>query len=455
MITFLKKQTKPAKLPFTDMAFIAIVIPLFIDRLLQMVVGVTDTFVISYTGEASVSGVSLVDQFNNIFIFISTALAAGGAVITSQYIGSGNTEKAKESAGQLLTISAVLGIVMSLFVAVFHKALLGLLFGSVEPVVMDAAIVYIRITLLSLPMITVYDAGAALYRSMGRTRTTMYVSLFYNVLNVIGNVIGVFILKAGVAGVAWPTVLSRAAGALIITILCLNKANEVHYEWSKILKFNADIQKRILRVAVPNGFENGVFQFVKVALTSIVSLFGTSQIAAYGISQTFWSLSNSLGNAGGPAFMTVIGQCMGDENTDAAEYYFHRFDKILVLIGTVWNLIIVLSLPVILRFYAVSEETRHMVFLLVLLHNIFCAILSPYWGSSASGLRAAGDIRFTVVVAIASTVIVRLGISGLFGIILGMGAYGVAWSMVLDWAVRSVIIIGRIKSGRWKTNRLI
>ena len=336
-------DTKENNRPFSDRDLYLLVFPLFIERLLQMFVGMMDTFIISYTGEASVSGVSLIDQVSNVYIFVSTAIAAGGAVITSQYIGSKNKDKAGESASQLLMISTFFAIIIAFFTYTGKSPLLHFLFGRVEDDVMTAAITYLAITALSYPMIAIYDSGAALYRSLGMTNVTMKLSIISNLINLIGNFIGVFILHAGVAGVAWPTLFARSFQAIVITVLCFRKDKAACYRLKHIFRFNADLLKRILHVAVPNGVENGVFQFVKVAMSSIVSLFGTTQIAANGIAQTFWSLTNSFGNAGGPAFTTVIGQCMGDENVDAAEYYFKRFARMLVWIGGGWN--IFLSLP--------------------------------------------------------------------------------------------------------------
>ena len=448
-------RQKPAKLPFTDRQFVAIVLPLFIDRLLQLVVGVADTFVISFAGEQAVSGVSLVNQFNNVFIFVSTALASGGAVIISQYIGSKNRDKAGEAGSQLLMAATVFSLLVSALIYMIRSGILHFLFGHVEQAVMDAALTYLAVTVLSYVGIAVYDAGAAMYRSMGRTRVTMYVSLIYNMVNLVGNVIGVFVLRAGVLGVAWPTVISRLLGAVIITVLCFNEKNAVVYQKKSIFCFDPEMLKRVLNVAVPNGVENGVFQFVKVALSSIVSLFGTSQIAANGIAQNFWSLSNAFGNAGSPAFTTVIGQCMGDENEEAAEYYFHRFDKILALGGLIWNVILQAMLPFVLHFYAVSDETRSLIFWAVLVHNAFGFWLFPYWNSTAAGLRAAGDIRFTMVTAVFSTVCVRLVLSYLLGVSLGMGLKGVVVAMIADWVVRGGILIWRVRTGKWKSRRLI
>lgn len=154
---------------FTDRDLRNLIVPLFVEQFLLMLVGLADTFVVSYVGEAAVSGVSLVNSFNTVLIFLFTALASGGAVIISQYIGSQNQTRASMAAGQLLMISALLSIVLSALILLFDQGLLTLLFGKVEADVMDACLTYLRISAYSFPALAVYNAGAALCRSVGKT----------------------------------------------------------------------------------------------------------------------------------------------------------------------------------------------------------------------------------------------------------------------------------------------
>ena len=213
--------------------------------------------------------------------------------------------------------------------------------------------------------------------------------------------------------------------------------------------------KRILRIAVPNGLENGVFQFVKVALSSIVALFGTCQIAANGVAQSIWSLAALAGVAMGPVFITVIGQCMGNRDTEGADYYFRKLTGITLLLSTAWNLLVFFLTPLFLKLYALEPETKQLVVCLVLLHNVFNAAAYPFSGALSNGLRAAGDVKFTMYVSIASTIAGRLFLSYLLGIVLDMGVIGIAVAMVCDWIIRAFIFILRQKSGKWKNFQVI
>lgn len=425
------------------------------EQLLVMLVGIADTFVVSYAGEAAVSGVSLVNSFNTIFIYLFTALASGGAVIISQYIGRHDTEPAGESASQLFTVSLLFSAAAAVVILMLHRQILRLMFGKVEPEVMEACVTYLRISAYSYPAIAVYNAGAAVYRSIGKTSTTMYISVLSNIINVIGNVIGVFVLNAGVAGVAYPSLAARMFSAVVITGLCFRKRERVQYRLGWILQWNRDLMRRILGIAVPNGIENGIFQFVKVALSSVAALFGTYQIAANGIAQSIWSMAALAGVTMGPVFITVIGQCMGAGDSGQAEYYFKKLLKITLLLSLIWNAMIFAVTPLLMKAYILADETKRLVILLVLIHNVFNSIVFPFSGPLGNGLRAAGDVKFTMVVSIASTIGGRLIFSLLFGIVFQMGVIGIACAMCLDWLLRAIIFYVRFKAGKWKCFKVI
>ncbi|WP_235853237.1 MATE family efflux transporter [Luxibacter massiliensis] len=440
---------------FTNLDLRKLIIPLFWEQLLEVFVGVADTFMVSHAGEAAVSGVSLVNMFNTVFLFLFAALASGGAVVVSQYIGNKDRKNGNFSAGQLVAISAVFSVVIMLIVLLLNRQLLRLLFGEVENNVMNACITYLRISAYSYPAIAIYNAGAAIYRSMGKTNVTMYLSVISNVINIVGNAIGVFVLRQGVAGVAYPSLIARSFSAVAIMSLCFRKKNEVFLEIKNLIGWNPTMIRRILGIAVPNGIENGLFQLVKVALSSITALFGTVQIAANGVAQSFWSLAALMGTAMGLAFVTVVGQCMGAGDIKAAEYYTKKLLRITFFASILWNALILIAAPIVLRRYAISDEAARLVIILILIHNLFNALFYPLSGALSNGLRAAGDVKFTMYVSISSTIGCRVIFSVLFAICLQMGVIGVALAMCLDWGIRAALFWKRFRGGKWKSFQVI
>lgn len=432
-----------------------LIVPLFLEQLLMALVGIADVFVIGFVGEAAVSGVSLVNSFNTIFLNLFTALASGGAVVISQYIGHKDKEHAGQAASQLLIASVILSVAISVVILLTNASLMRLMFGKVDADVMDACVTYLRISAYSYPALAIYNAGAVLYRSFGKTSTTMYISILANIINVIGNCIGVFGLHAGVVGVAVPSLVSRCFSAVVITILCFSAKNPVSYLGSWIMKLDVSLQKKILRIAVPNGVESGVFQLVKVALSSVVALFGTYQIAANGVAQSIWSLAALVCVTMGPVFITVIGQCMGAGDIEQAEMYFRKLTKITLVFAIAWNALIFAVTPVFMSFYALEDQTKRLVILLVLIHNIFNAVAFTFADPLGKGLRATGDVKFTTATSLFTTIGVRLIFSMIFGIWLNLGVIGIAFAMCLDWSVRGIIFWWRFKQGKWKTFKVI
>ncbi len=440
---------------FTNEDLRKMIVPLFFEQLLVMLVGIADTFIVSYVGESAVSGVSLVNMFNTVFIYLFTALASGGAVMISQYIGNKDKKNAILSSSQLLMFSTIFSIVIAVLVCATNEWLLRLMFGQVDNAVMESCVTYLRISAYSYPMLAIYNAGAAMQRSLCKTKVTMYISIIANIINVIGNIIGVFVLKAGVVGVAYPSLIARLFSAIAITILCFKTNQEAYYTKDDVLTWDVPMLSRILKIAIPNGVENGIFQLVKVALGSVVALFGTYQIAANGIAQSIWSLAALVGSAMGPVFITVIGQCQGAQDDEATQYYFKKLMKITLIFSIAWNGIVFALTPIFMQFYAVSEQTKELVIILVLIHNVFNTVAFPFSGPLSNGLRATGDVKYTMIVSIASTVGGRLVLSIILGIYCHMGVIGIAYAMCLDWSIRAIIFYMRYRSGKWKEFQLV
>lgn len=440
---------------FSNTALKTLIFPIIVEQFLALLVGIADTLMVSHVGEADVSAVSLVNQLNNVFIMVFTALASGGAVVASQYIGSRDKENGTLAASQLVMITGLISLLMTGIVLVFGYQLFGLLFGQVEADVLKSGLTYLRISAYSFLFLAVYNACAGLFRSMGKTKVLMEISIVMNAINVIGNAIGVFVLRAGVAGVAYPSLISRIFAAVAMLILAMNRNNPLTIQVRQIFAWKLQMIIRIFRIAIPNSVENGLFQIAKVALSSIVAMFGTVQIAANGVAQSFWSMAALFCIAMGPAFITVIGQYMGAGDLEGAEYYMKKMLRLTYLGGIIWNLLFFLITPFVLKLYSLSDEAVRLVMILVLLHNIFNALLCPVGFSVSNGMRAAGDVKYTMYASIFSTVVCRTALSVLFGVIFNLGVIGITLAMVCDWAVKAVLILLRWKSGRWKNFKVI
>ena len=440
---------------FSNESLKKLIIPIFMDQILIIIASIIATMMISYAGEASVSAVSLIDMINMLLINVLAALTAGGAVIVSQYIGFRDKNKSCIAASQLFTIATIISIGIMGFVFIFHKPLLKILFGNVDYNVMNLAITYFVIYSISYPFLSIYDSGAALFRSIGNSRVPMIVSIAMNAINIVGNAIGIFVFNAGVVGIAISIIISRAFAALVMVYLSLNKKNKVFISFSEIFTIKRDMIIKILNIAIPNGIENGIVQLGRILLISIIALFGTDQIAANGITNSLVMISISFATAMNIAIVSVIGQCVGAGDYAQADFYTKKLLKITYIGTIVISLAEILLLPWILNWYTLSAEVTNLTYILVIIHNCLAIIFWPLSFTLPNSLRASGDVRFTMIVSISSMFILRISFGYILGIIFNLGVIGVWLAMGADWMLRSIIYVLRFKNGKWREFKVI
>ena len=434
---------------FSNQKLIRLIIPLVIEQALTILVGMCDGVMVSSAGEAAISGVSLVDMINNVILVLFAALATGGAVVTSQFLGARQGEKARQSAGQLVLMSAVLGVAAAALCLVFAKNLMRLFFGSIDDDVMAAGLIYLRITALSFPFIALYNAGAAIFRSVGNSKVSMQVSLLMNAINVVGNAICIFVLKMGVAGVAIPTVVSRCVAAVVILLLAANPKQELCLKWGAICHADGKMIGSILRIGVPNACENSFFQLGRLIVVSMIALFGTVQTSANAVANTLDSMGIIIGQAMGLAMVTVVGQCVGAGDPEQVRHYVKKLMLWSCLSMAVCNVLIIVFVEDLISLY--SSLTVELTKTLVIIHES-CAIL--FWSASfvlPNALRAANDVRFTMWVGIGSMVAFRILGSWILCVQMGWGAIGVWIAMIIDWVCRTAFFVTRMISGKWQS----
>lgn len=434
---------------FSKSALKALIIPLLIEQILAVTVGMADVMMISNAGEAAISGVSLVDMINNLMIAIFAALATGGAVVTSQCIGARHFEEARTSAKQLIIIAISISLVIVAVSLSCNKSVLSLLFGSIDDDVMKNAMLYFAISALSYPFLAVYNSCAALFRSMGNSAISMKVSILMNIINVCGNAILIFGFKMGVAGVAIPSLVSRLVASVILLALLRNKNNVVYVDHHNI-KPNIAMIRRILFIAVPSGMENGIFNLGRIIVVSIISVFGTVHIAANAVANSIDSMGTLCGQAISLAMITVIGQCVGAGDLNQVRVYTKKLMKIAYILTIATNSVILISLPLILRIFSLSDETRSLAYILIFIHNGCAILLWPLSFVLPNALRACNDVKYTMVVSIFSMFMFRVIFSYIIGQYFGLGAIGVWIAMIIDWIFRTILFVYRFVSGKWE-----
>ena len=448
------KQEKSHYL-FDNKALMALILPLIIEQFVAVLVGMADSIMIASVGEAAVSGVSLVDQVMLLIINLFGALATGGAVVAGQYLGRKNPEEADKAANQLIWFVTILAVGVMGLVYLGKNMILQGVFGQIEPDVMEYANTYLLIVTASVPFIALYNGGAAIFRTMGNSKITMTVSLIMNAINVVGNAILIYGFHCGVEGVAIPTLVSRMTAAILITVLLLNEKQVLHLQ--KTLRYRPEKEtiKKILKIGIPNGLENSMFQLGKVLVLSLVSTFGTYAIAANAVCNVLASFQILPGMALSLAVTTVISRCVGAKDYEQVSYYTKKLLAISYISMFVTTIVICVALPFIMDVYNLSPETAKVAEEIMIFHSVSCVLIWTPAFTLPSTLRAAGDAKTCMLISIPCMWIFRIGFSYILGKYFGMGVFGVWVAMVIDWVVRVIFFVLRYCRGKWKTIRTI
>lgn len=436
---------------FSNRQLLRLIVPLVIEQGLNILVGLADGIMVSSAGEAAISGVSLVDMINAVVLTLFMGLATGGAVVTSQYLGARKIHDAQKSVGQLILMAAIIGTAFGAFCIVLARPIMKLFFGSIEVDVMEAGLIYFRITAMAFPFIALYCTAAAVFRSMGNSKLTMKISILMNLINVSGNAICVMGLKMGVAGVAIPTLVSRIVAAFLTILFLCRKQQELYLEGKYVFHFRPDMMRKILRIGIPSACENSLFNLGRAVVVSMIALFGTVQTSANAVAGTIDNVACIAGNAINMAMVTVIGQSVGNGDAKQVEYYIK---KMMLWAYGFWALnslpTLIFCRPLIGLYSSLSQETADLAFRLIWIHNGLGILMWPMSFTLPNALRAANDVQFTMRVGIASMLIIRVGLSWLLCVVLQWGATGVWIAMVADWIVRISFFLPRGISGKWK-----
>ncbi|WP_419020138.1 MATE family efflux transporter [Intestinimonas butyriciproducens] len=438
---------------FSGSALRRLIIPLVIEQFLAMTIGMADTMMVTSVGEHAVSGVSLVDNISILLINIFSALATGGAVVAAQYLGSRDEPNACAAAKQLFYAIAALSTAMMAVCLLFREPILRLVFGTLDDDVMTAAMTYFLLTSISYPFLAVYNAGAALFRSMGNSKVSMFASLLMNIVNIGLNAVLIYGVGIGVAGAGFGTLASRLVGALLMTWLICQPHNPIHISGLFRPELQNQLVKKILRIGVPNGMENGMFQVGKLMVLGLVTPLGTSATAANAIANSVAAMVNVPGNAVSLSLITVVGQCMGAGDSRQAVGYTRKLMTIVYLSMGALSLSLFFAAGPVVSFFGLTPAAARMAVEVLRWCSVFTAVFWPMSFVLPNALRAAGDARFTMIVSMFSMWVFRVGFSYL--LVPYIGLLGVWIAMFIDWVLRAAVFLFRFLRGRWKTKTVI
>lgn len=433
----------------------ALLIPVMVEQLLTSLMGTVDTIMVSNVGSEAISAVSLVDSINVLVIQAFAALAAGGTIVCSQYLGRRDEKNAENAASQVVLATTMLSVLVTAICMAVRAPLLRLIFGAVEAQVMENSEVYFFYTALSFPFIALFNSGSAIFRAQRNTRTPMMISVTSNFMNIGGNAFLIWGLHMGVAGAAIATLVSRIFCAVVVMYRLRKPCYELTVRDYRKIRPDWGCIRRVLAVGIPSGVENSMFQFGKLAIQSTVSTLGTIAIAAQAMTNILEGLNGVCVMGVGMGMMTVVGQCIGAGREDEAVYYIKKL-SIWGEFIMIANCLVVFALtkPVTLL-GGMEPESAEMCFRMMAAITIYKPVAWVCSFIPAYGMRAAGDVRFSMIVTCLSMWFCRVILAVVLCRFTDLGPMGVWVAMFTDWTVRAFIFVWRFRSRRWLRHRVI
>ncbi len=449
-----QRAQEEGRLYFSAKELRRLIVPLVIEQTLAIFVGMCDSIMVASVGEHAVSGVSLVDNIFILLIFLFGSLATGGAVVAGQYLGKRDPKKACEATDQLVLFTGGLAIVITLLIYLCSDLILHKVFGDIAYDVMESAKVYLLIGAASIPFLAVYNGGSAVFRSMGNSKISMYLSLMMNVINVGGNALLIFGYGMGVKGAAIATLISRVVACVGVIYLLRKQDLLLHMSKKFVWRPNGHMIRKIAHIGIPSGLESSMFQLGKIMVLSMIAPFGTASIAANAVTSITATFQTIPGTAIGLALIAVCSRCVGAGDYEMARYYTKKIMKLIHIMLFIFTVVILIFLPLILQAYQLSEEATRLTYTITWMHGVLAFIYWPESFSLPNTLRSANDVKFCMYISIFSMWVFRIGCSYLLGVYMGMGVVGIWMAMLIDWLVRAVAFVLRYRSTKWEQHKI-
>ena len=434
---------------FSYRKIFSMLLPLILDSFFVMAIGMLTTAMISSSSQESVSAVSLIGPLNMMIYAIYNAISAGGTVVVAQFKGSGEQERMKVAAGQLLIATPLSAIVGAAILITFSRPIIEFLFQGVEYAVMRKAEQYMIGMSISSVFLGVYMGGFSVFRGLGETRICLRLTILINLLHFLCSFLFINIWHLDIIGSVLALNIARFVGGAAAVMKLLSPRSVLRVRAHHLMRPDKQILRSIFSIGIPFGMEQLFMNGGSMLVQIYVAKLGTISVAANAIGNSVFSLIQSAPMAVGTLAVTVIGQCYGSGSRELAKRYGR---SMITLSAGLVLLSIGLSLPFmdqILRMYQAPSETVQAIHQVLTIALVCMPFAWPVSCIMPNVMRATGDAKFSSYFSLITMWIIRVGLGYVFAIPMGLGIRGVWYSMVLEWAVRSLVFWIRYRSDVW------
>jgi putative MATE family efflux protein len=442
-------------------------IPVLTEQIFLVLMGVINTMMAGNIGKEAVSAIGMVDSMHNIFVAFFSSAAVGATVVVAHYVGQEKTEEVNQAAKQALFSILGLALFITLLIFIFRYPIIGFLYGAAEPQVMKNLYIYLNITVFTYPFMAITAIISGMLRGIGDTKTPMKVTMLMNIVNVILSYVLIYGIRFsnnhfsfnipgfGVTGAAIGISIARIFGAILMLLVLWKGSSMIHLTNIRSFRFKMDYLKSIFGVGLPASFESLMFNAGKLITQIFIVGMGTAATASNYVANSIASIIYVPGNAFSIIIVTMIGQSMGKRDTDEAGdtmSYIIKFSSLCLLA------ICTLVFPLAEFLVSLYSKEAVVIDLAVKIVRLQAIVVPPLWSAAfvlPSGLRGAGDVKYTMLTSITGMWLCRIVLGYVLGVTLGLGVQGVWIGMYIDWVIRGGLYLIRLKNGKWKQNKVI
>lgn len=433
----------------------SLIIPIFIDSAFIVLISILNTAMISSSGVAAVSAVSVVDSLNIFIVSVFIAIATGGTVIVAQYFGGRNPEQASRAASQAISAIAVISISLCILIILFHSQLLQLLFGSADADVLANAKLFLIGSSISYPFFAIYQSIVGVLRGVSETKACLFLSVILNLTYFVLNILFITVMDLGVLGLAISYIVARVLGASIAVFYLFKMCHTLNVKLKDVFKPQLALLKKIMFIGLPFAAEQLFFNGGKLLTQTFIVQLGTLSITVNAISNSLSLLFQVGGSTLSVAIVTVVGQCIGRREIDDARKFIRSFLWLSCAFFVVITAVLLAIFPSLVGLYNPPSEIVPDIFQLI----IIISVAQPlFWSLSfilPSAMRAAGDSTFISIVSLLTMWLFRVILGYILGITLQFGLVGVWIAMVAEWGIRGAVFYMRFRGDKWYRHKLV
>ncbi|MBR6570564.1 MAG: MATE family efflux transporter [Clostridia bacterium] len=437
---------------FTFRQIASMLVTLIMDSFFIMIINVLSSSMVSSVGEAAMAAVNMVGTINMLVSLTFTSLATGGSIVVARAKGSHDMMSLRNAITQSISICTLISLVVSAALYVLGEPLVNVLYPEVEPLLTEYAVRYLRLVCISLPPYAMFCAIFNSFRSVGDTKSALFLTIVINGAHLVGSFIFINGMQLGVDGAGWSLIAARVLGVIVAVLWMFRVHNEFHVRFRDVFRFSRKIVSEIIHLGIPIASESILLQGGMLLVQIYLARLTTMEMAAHGIVSAIFNLFCSTCNAMISLAATVCGQCVGARQYELARKYCLKIIQAGRFVVLALTSLYFALMPLWFLLYAPSEAAKPIIFTSLLIGGVSLCVFGCDSNIIPSALRSAGDVIFPSIVSLSTLFVGRIVLGYILTIVVGIGVPGIWLALGAEMLIRAIVLRKRVTGSAWYRN---